>query len=74
MYRIMLLKNKRENYESLYAYKTQTVDGVIAPIEFSTDEELDVYVEDMLNNKGYAKSDFIIVDVKDYKVSADIVE
>ena len=29
-------------------------------------------IEDLLNNKGYAKSDFIIVTVKDYDVSTDI--
>ena len=41
-------------------------------LQFSTELELDNYVEDLLNNKGYAKSDFIIVTVKDYDVSTDI--
>ena len=29
MYRIMLLKEAKENYGSLYAFKTQVVDGEI---------------------------------------------
>lgn len=72
MYRIMLLKEAKENYGSLYAFKTQVLDGETKPLEFSTELELDNYVEDLLNNKGYAKSDFIIVTVKDYDVSTDI--
>lgn len=72
MYRIMMTKEYKENYGSLYAYKTQVVDNVIKPIEFETDAELDAYVEDLLNNKGFAKSDFVIVVVKDYTITTDI--
>ena len=35
MYRIMLLKEAKENYGSLYAFKTQVVDGETKPLEFS---------------------------------------
>ena len=72
MYRIMIVKEKKEDYASLYSFKTQTVDGEIKPIEFETDSELDEYVEDLLNNKGYAKSDFIVVSVKNYDITTDI--
>jgi hypothetical protein len=70
----MNVKEQGKDYTSSYVFKTHNVDGVIKPIEFSTLEELDVYVEDLLNNKGYAKSDFIIVEVKDYTISSDLYE
>lgn len=72
MYRIMMLKEAKDDYKSLYAFKTTTIDGEIKPLEFSTDLDLDTYVEDLLNNKGFAKSDFIIVEVKDYDIETDI--
>lgn len=74
MFRIMNVKEQGKDYSSTYQFKTHNVDGVIKPIEFETLEELDVYVEDLLNNKGYAKSDFIIVEVKDYTISSDLYE
>ena len=74
MFNIMLKKEDGIDYTSTYVFKTHNVDGTILPIEFETLEELDRYVEDLLNNKGFAKSDFIIVEVKDYSVKADIYE
>lgn len=74
MFRIMEVKEKGIDYTTTYVFKTHNVDGVILPIEFDSLSSLDEYVEDLLNNKGYAKSDFIIVEVKDYTVSADIYE
>ena len=74
MFRIMEVKEKGIDYTSTYVFKTHNVDGTILPIEFATLVELDEYVEDLLNNKGYAKSDFIIVEVKDYNIFADIYE
>ena len=70
MYRIMLAKSKKDNYASLYQYLTTTIDGVISPVEFATKEELNTKVEAMLNNEGYAKSDFIIVEAIDYTIDA----
>lgn len=74
MFNIMTVKEQGKDYTSTYAFKTHNVDGVVKPIEFDTLEELDTYVEDLLNNKGYAKSDFIIVEVKDYNISSNIYE
>lgn len=74
MFNIMLKKEDGIDYTSTYVFKTHNVDGTILPIEFETLEELDRYVEDLLNNKGFAKSDFIIVEVKDYNIVADIYE
>ena len=74
MYRILELVSKKDNHQSLYKFQTTEIDGVIQPREFETDESLDEYVEDLLNNKGYAKSDFLVVSVKEYGVKADIVE
>lgn len=70
MYRIMLVKSKKDNYASLYQYLTTTIDGVVSPAEFATKTALDEKVEEMLNTDGYAKSDFIIVQVIDYTVDA----
>ena len=74
MYRIMLVKSKRDNYASLYQWLTEeaTIDEEteIRPVEFETEQELDEKVESMLNDEGYAKSDFIIVKFVDYKIDA----
>ena len=74
MYRIMLVKSHRDNYASLYQWLTQEVtsDNVttVQPVEFETEAALDEKVEAMLNDEGYAKSDFIIVKYIDYKIEA----
>lgn len=71
MYRIMLVKTKKDDYASLYQYLTTTVDGVVSPAEFADKEALDAKVEEMLNTEGYAKADFIIVHVIDYTIDAN---
>ena len=74
MYRIMLVKSKRDNYASLYQWLTEEVtvdeETEIRPVEFETEQELDEKVESMLNDEGYAKSDFIIVKFVDYTIDA----
>ncbi len=70
MYRIMMLKSKKDKYESLYQYLTTTVDGQTSPLELETPEALDKQVEKMLTEDGYSKSDFIIVQVVDYTIDA----
>lgn len=63
MYRIMIAQAKRDNYETLYKYLTTNIDGEVIPLELGSKEALDKRVEKMLNEEGYAKSDFIIVRV-----------
>ena len=71
MYRIMIVKAKRDDYASLYQYLTTTTeDGVVQPLELADKAALDEKVESMLNDEGYAKSDFIVVRVIDYVVDA----
>lgn len=70
MYRIMLAQSKRKNYETLYQYLTTNIDGVVSPFELKSKEELDARVEKMLNEDGYAKDDFIVVEVIDYMIDA----
>lgn len=70
MYRIMLAQSKRKNYETLYQYLTTNIDGVVSPLELKSKEELDARVEKMLNEDGYAKDDFIVVEVIDYTIDA----
>ena len=72
MYRIMLIKSKRDNFASLYQWLTETNEesGEVSPVEFVDEAALDEKVEDMLNNGGYAKSDFIVVKLIDYTIDA----
>lgn len=72
MYRIMLVKFKRDNFASLYQWLTETDEetGEVAPVEFETEEALDEQVEKMLNEDGYAKQDFIVVKYIDYTIDA----
>ena len=71
MYRIMIVKAKRDDYASLYQYLTTTTeDGVVQPLELADKAALDEKVESMLNDEGYAKSDFIVVRIIDYVVDA----
>ena len=72
MYRIMLVKSKRDNFASLYQWLTTTDEqtGEVTPIEFETEEALDAQVEKMLNEDGYAKQDFIVVKFIDYTIDA----
>ena len=71
MYRIMLVRSKRDNFASLYQWLTETdAESGAVPVEFESEAELDAKVEDMLNNGGYAKSDFIVVKLIDYTIDA----
>ena len=70
MYRIMIAQSKRDNYGTLYQYLTTTVDGVVSPLELGSKEDLDAKIEKMLNDDGYAKDDFIVVQVVDYTIDA----
>lgn len=78
MYRIMLVKSKRDNFASLYTWLTHEVttgsgnDATtsVQPMEFATEELLDAQVERMLNEEDYAKSDFIVVKYIDYTIDA----
>ena len=54
----------------MYKYLTTTVDGVVTPVEIETKEQLDARIEKMLNEDGYAKKDFIVVQVVDYSIDA----
>ncbi len=75
MYRIMIVKVKR-GVDSIYQFLTtvkqdsETGADIIAPVEIETAADLDTFVEKMLNEDGYAKSDFIIVKVVDYTIDA----
>ena len=69
MYRIMLVKSRKDGDQSLYQFLTSSMYGVTKAIDIETKEALDERVEYMLNN-GYAKSDFIIVRVIDFELNA----
>ena len=75
MYRILTVASKKDNCESLYQYLTTTQakqDGSVevVPLDISDKEELDAKVESMLNDEGYAKADFIVVQYIDYTIDA----
>ena len=69
-YRIMFAKTKASNYASLYQFMTVNVNGDVAPYEYTTKAELDTAIEKMLNEDGYSKNDFIVVQVVDYTIGA----
>lgn len=74
MYRILLVVKEGKNYDSLYKYLTVTnINGDVVPYEATTIEELDTQVESMLNGE-YKKKDFIIVQVTEYGIEADLAE
>lgn len=70
MYRIMVAQSKRKNFETLYKYLTTSIDGIISPLELNSKDELDAKIEEMLNDEGYAKDDFIVVQIVDYTIDA----
>ena len=70
----MLVAKEGKNYDSLYKYLTVTnTANEVVPYEATTLEELDAQVESMLNGE-YRKKDFIIVQVTEYGIEADLVE
>lgn len=73
-YRLMFVEQERENLETIYKFDTIEIDGVTQYREFTTEQELDTYIEDLLNDGGYAKKDFIVVSVVDYDVETDIFD
>jgi len=70
-YRFMVALSKRPDYATLYRFLTTTIEGIVCPLEVEGQEALDIQVEKMLNDDGYAKDDFIIVKVVDYSIDAD---
>ncbi len=72
MYRIMLVKSKRDNNASLYQWLTSTDEesGEATILEYETESALDTKVEAMLNDDGYSKQDFIVVKYIDFDIEA----
>ena len=71
-YRLMFLVSPRNNYDNLYKFDTTTINDVTQYREFDTLEEVDTYVENLLNNSKYSRSDIMVVQVKDYEIFTDI--
>ena len=75
MYKILLVRDKRKNYADLYQYMTIVdSEGNTVPYSTNTIEELAEKVTHMLNNEGYGKSDFLVVQSIDYNVILDILK
>lgn len=73
MYCIMVAKAVRDNFETLYQFMTTTNDNDETVIlEIETKEELDKKIESMLNDDGYAKSDFVVAKIIDYTI--DVID
>lgn len=75
-YRIMVVKSQRDNGESLYQYlkDTDNADHELRVYEADTIEQIDRKVENMLDEGDYSKSDFIVIQVVNYKVKADLFD
>ena len=75
MYRILTVYSKKDNCQSLYQLMTTEgtdSDGnvITVPLELADKSELDAKVESMLNDEGYAKADFMVVQYIDYNIDA----
>jgi hypothetical protein len=69
---MLVVREGKEDYSSLYKYLTVTnAEGDVVPYEATTLEELDAQVELMLNG-DYKKKDFVVLQVVDYAVIADL--
>jgi len=75
MYRIMLVAKEGTNeVNSLFKFFTITnTEGKVVPYEADTLEDLDAQVEKMVNG-DYRKKDILIVQVKNFGISADLFE
>lgn len=74
MYCILLKREDRGEFGSLFQFMTTVTDKEQKLVSFESDEELDEFVEKMINEDGYAKSDFVIVSVKDFHLTSDIFD
>jgi len=71
MYRILIVRSKRDNRQSLFQFLTEKKsDGEFYPVEIEDDETMETTVAHMLNEDGYSKDDFIVVKVIDYTIDA----
>lgn len=71
-YRLMFLLSKRDNLNSLYKFDIANIDGEKTYREFDTAEEVDSYVENLLNNERYSRDEIVVVQVKEYDISTNI--
>ena len=73
MYRIMLVTKEGANkINNLYKFFTVTnTEGKVVIFEADTLEDLDAQVEKMVNG-DYRKKDILVVQTKDFGISADI--
>ncbi len=72
-YKIMTVVEQKQNNGSTYAfYKKKDTDGYMRVFEAADKAELETEVESMLNEGGYSKKQFIIVEQLDYNLDTDI--
>jgi len=69
-YRIMVVAARKEENKSLYKY---LLDKNKEIYEATSIDEIDAKVEEMLNNEGYSKNDFIVINEVEFNVLASIV-
>ena len=69
-YRIMYAR-KKNGCMSLWRYITRTINKTIRPVEFDSLEDLDAWLEPILNSGEYGKVDLMVVKAIDYDI--DIV-
>lgn len=71
-YRVMFLVSKRSNYQDLYKFDTTKIDQELQYREFDTIEEVDLYVENLLNEGKYSMNEILVVQVKHYDIFTNI--
>ena len=70
-YRIMLLLSKKDDLGNLYKYDTTEIDGQVLYREFDTVEEVDAYVETLLNDQNYSKDEILVVREREFTVNVE---
>lgn len=73
MYNIMVKMPHGKYSPVSYKFITKVEDNVTVNVGFETLEEVDEFVEVLLNG-AYAKDDILVVEPIDYTVSTDIAE
>lgn len=71
MYNIMIMK-KDLGAESLWQFITSTTEGSTEPRIFESAASVDTFVEELINNGSYKKTEIMVVSVTNFTVDATL--
>ncbi|MBQ0036413.1 MAG: hypothetical protein KBT35_05805 [Firmicutes bacterium] len=67
-----MIKKKDAGVESYWQFNLTTIDGETVPREFADLEKVDAYVEKLINDGTYRKTDIMVVQVSDFTVDTSL--